>query len=103
MSTRSQPIAKNVDQLTIERLEERIVNLIQEIDESSLTIENLRSELNERNITNAEERIGVLNTISKELHIDVGFNRTPDFQAFSNTPMATPGCYMLFCWLIFDI
>ena len=55
------------------------MNLIQALDESSLTIENLRSELNERNITNAEERIDVLNTISKELHIDVGFNRTPDF------------------------
>ena len=96
MSKRSQPIDKNVDQVTIERLKERIVNLIQELDESSLTIEILRSEFNERNVTNTEERVDILNTISKEIHIGVGFNRMPDFQAFSNTPMAIPGCYMLF-------
>ena len=55
------------------------MNLIQELDESSLTIEILRSELNERKVTNTEERVDILNTISKELHIGVGFNRMPDF------------------------
>ena len=79
MSTISYPISEKGDKAKIRRSEARIVDLTRDLEESYAATAALRRELNERNTTNPKGRINFLDTISKELHIEVGFNRTPDF------------------------